>query len=66
VAGTGHDAEAVVRAALAAGFVIRSGAYTSPRFGERFVCITTTVPETDMARFCDALPGIIAGLGRSA
>lgn len=62
VSDTGRDAEALVRGALAAGFVLRSGAYTSQRFGERFVRITLTLPESDVDRFCAVLPGIVAGL----
>jgi aspartate/methionine/tyrosine aminotransferase len=56
VTDTGLDAEAFVRKVLDAGFVIRSGGYTSPRFGDRFVRVTTTVPPSDMARFCSTLP----------
>lgn len=56
VTGTGLDAEAFVRKVLDTGFVIRSGAYTSPRFGNRFVRVTTTVPPSDMTRFCSTLP----------
>lgn len=55
VTGTGLDAEAFVTKVLDAGFVIRSGAYTSPRFGNRFVRVTTTVAPSDMARFCSTL-----------
>jgi aspartate/methionine/tyrosine aminotransferase len=55
VTGTGLDAEAFVRRVLDAGFVIRSGGYTSPRFGDRFVRVTTTVPQGDMTRFCTTL-----------
>ena len=56
---TGRTAEEVVSSALDAGFVIRSGGYTSPRFGNRFVRITTTVPVADMERFCAALPSLL-------
>jgi histidinol-phosphate aminotransferase len=59
VTGSGRSAEDIVNIALAAGFVIRSGGYTSPRFGERFVRITTTVPVADMTRFCEALPALL-------
>jgi aspartate/methionine/tyrosine aminotransferase len=59
VTGTGRTAEDVVSMALDAGFVIRSGGYTSPRFGDRFVRITTTVATADMQRFCEALPGLL-------
>ena len=56
VTGTSLDAEAVVRAVLRAGFVIRTGAYTSEKFGERFIRVTTTVPTDHISRFCDAFP----------
>ena len=56
------DAEAFVRKVLDAGFVIRSGAYTSPRFGDRFVRITTTVPPSDMTRFCSTLPSLFPSM----
>ena len=56
VIGTGHDSEAVVRAVLDEGFVIRSGNYTSEIYGPNFVRVTTTVPDEDVRRFCDALP----------
>lgn len=56
VTGTGQDSEAVVRAVLDEGFVIRSGNYTSDLYGPNFVRVTTTVPDDDVRRFCDALP----------
>ncbi len=56
VTGTGRDSEAVVRAVLDEGFVIRSGNYTSDLHGPRFVRVTTTVPAGDVDRFCEALP----------
>jgi len=61
VAGTGRTAEQVVASALQDGFVVRSGAYTSPRFGDRFLRVTTTVPTAAIEKFCAALPGILAG-----
>jgi aspartate/methionine/tyrosine aminotransferase len=66
VSGTGHDAEAVVRAGLDVGFVIRSGVYTSKRYGNEFVRITTTVPSENVVRFCELFPGVIRQLGRAA
>jgi aspartate/methionine/tyrosine aminotransferase len=56
VTGMGIEAEAVVRRTLEAGFVIRSGAYTSENFGERFIRVTTTVPTDHIERFCRAFP----------
>lgn len=53
---SGRDAETVVKAAMSAGFVIRSGGYTSKQFGNQFVRVTTTVPTEDMTKFCEAFP----------
>lgn len=66
VSGTGADAEQVVRSLLSAGFVVRSGDYTSPRFGAQFVRITTSIPENDVERFCAALPQSIDRLRKVA
>jgi aspartate/methionine/tyrosine aminotransferase len=56
---TGSRAEDIVRSTLEAGFVIRSGAYTSQEFGERFVRVTTTVPTENVERFCKAFPAAV-------
>lgn len=66
VTDTGHDAETVVNAMLNAGFIIRSGAYTSPRFGNRFVRVTTTVPPADVEAFCAVLPQAVESLAKAA
>jgi aspartate/methionine/tyrosine aminotransferase len=66
VTGTGVDSEQVVRGILDAGFVIRSGRYTSPRFGEKFVRITTSIPANEVDQFCAALPRSIAKLRQVA
>ncbi len=60
VTGTGCDAEEVVRRTLSAGFVIRSGVYTSQRFGNSFIRVTTTVPTEHIEKFCQAFPVAIA------
>ncbi len=65
VTGTGRTSEEVVKAVLDSGFIIRSGGYTSPRFGQRFVRITTTIPPEHVDMFCAAAPGTIAAI-RSA
>lgn len=57
---TGLSAEEVVRRTLDAGFVIRSGGYTSERFGHMFVRVTTTVPTDHVDRFCKAFPTAVA------
>jgi histidinol-phosphate/aromatic aminotransferase/cobyric acid decarboxylase-like protein len=59
VTNSGFEAEAVVRRTLEAGFVIRSGAYTSTKFGERFIRVTTTVPTDHIQRFCNAFPSVL-------
>lgn len=61
VTGTGRTAEEVVASALGHGFVLRSGLYTSPRFGDRFLRLTTTVPTSAVEKLCAALPDIVAG-----
>jgi aspartate/methionine/tyrosine aminotransferase len=61
----GCNSEQVVRATLETGFVIRSGAYTSDRFGSRFVRITTSIPPDEVKRFCAAFPKTIAALRRA-
>ncbi len=66
VSGTGRGAEDVVAAVLNGGFVIRSGGYTSPRFGNEFVRVTTTVPTADVSRFCEMLPSVLNKLLRAA
>ena len=60
VLGTGCDAEEVVRRTLNAGFVIRSGGYTSRRFGNSFIRVTTTIPTEHIEKFCEAFPVAIA------
>ena len=59
VTGTGRTAEQVVASALQHGFVLRSGLYTSPNFGDRFLRLTTTVPTDAVERLCAALPDIL-------
>ena len=59
VAGAGLDAEDVVRETLESGIVIRSGGYTSQRFGSRFVRVTTTVPPAHIERFCAVFPDAV-------
>lgn len=59
VTGTGVGAEDIVRSTLDAGFVVRSGAYTSQQFGERFIRVTTTVPGEHVERFCRAFPSAV-------
>ena len=60
VSGTGVDAEAVVKAVLDRGIVIRSGGYTSANSGNRFIRVTATVPEEHIERFCSVFPEAVA------
>lgn len=59
VSGTGRSSEDFVSAALKEGFVLRSGNYTSPRFGNQFIRITTTVDPDDVTKLCGTLPQIM-------
>jgi len=60
VTGTGVGAEAIVKAVLDRGIVIRSGGYTSDGFGDRFVRVTATVPAEHIERFCGIFPDAVA------
>ena len=40
--------------------MIRQGGYHSARFAERFVKISTSVPEEWVERLCELLPGAVA------
>lgn len=60
VSGTGCTSEEVVKAVLDSGFIVRSGGYTSPRFGDQFIRITTTIPPEHIDKFCAAAPATIA------
>ena len=58
VAGMGCSAEDIVKEVLEAGIIIRAGGYASPRFGNKFLRITTTVPTEHVTRLCEVLPEI--------
>ncbi len=51
--------EALVAAYQAEGIMIRQGTYHTQRFGDRFVKISLTVPESWCDRFCELLPAMI-------
>ena len=38
---------------------------TSRRYADRFVKVSTTVPERDARRFCDLLPDVEGARGRA-
>lgn len=48
--------EALCQAMAERQIMIRQGSYHTPRFGDRFVKVSTTVPEDWIDAFCDALP----------
>lgn len=46
--------------------LIRQGAYHTPTFGDRFIKVSTTVPEFWVDEFCDRLPAIAkAAIGKN-
>lgn len=56
VQGLGCTSEDLVSAILDLGVVVRSGNYTSTRFGDAFLRVTTTVPPDQVDRFVEILP----------
>ncbi len=56
----GSHPSALVEAARRRGVMIRQGTYHKARLGERFVKISTSVPEEWVERFCRLLPDIVA------
>jgi aspartate/methionine/tyrosine aminotransferase len=52
----GITPEALCAAYQTRGIMIRQGTYHTPRFGHRFVKVSTTVPESWADAFCSALP----------
>ncbi|MGQ0534540.1 MAG: pyridoxal phosphate-dependent aminotransferase [Methanobacteriota archaeon] len=60
VSGTGVAPEAIQKALLFDHKVfVRSGNYVSPKFGDRFVRVSFSVPPTECRRFCDAFPRVV-------
>lgn len=55
----GVKPEALVAAYQAEGIMIRQGTYHTKRFGDRFVKISLTVPESWCDRFCELLPAMV-------
>ncbi len=51
--------EALAAVMAQRGIMIRQGAYHTPRFGSRFVKVSTTVPTAWIDAFCRELPGAI-------
>lgn len=51
--------EALAEAARREGLMIRAGAYHTARFGDRFVKVSTTVPEAWAERFAERLPALV-------
>ncbi|MGI4951594.1 MAG: pyridoxal phosphate-dependent aminotransferase [Janthinobacterium lividum] len=52
--------EALVACFNRHGIMIRQGTYHTARFGDRFVKVSTSVPEPWAERFCTLLPGLAA------
>ena len=55
----GVKPEALVAAYQTEGIMIRQGTYHTQRFGDRFVKISLTVPESWCDKFCELLPAMI-------
>ena len=55
----GIKPEALAAVFAERGIMIRQGAYHTPRFGPRFIKVSTTVPTQWMDAFCEQLPAAI-------
>jgi len=55
----GITPEALVTAMRSVDIMIRQGTYHTPRFGHRFVKVSTTVPEAWADAFCAHLPKMV-------
>ena len=55
----GVTPEALVTAYQGKGVMIRQGSYHTKRFGDRFVKVSLTVPESWADRFCELLPEMV-------
>ena len=62
VSGAGIDANGLVRQMQTHKISIRSGSYGSPRFGQRFFRVTSTVPMDHVAAFAEAFPKAVEAL----
>ena len=60
VSAAGIAPETLCELYLEHGIMIRQAGYQSKRFADRFVKVSTTVPETDAKRFCALLPELAA------
>lgn len=58
--GAGIRPEALVEAARRKDLMIRQGTYHTARFGDRFVKVSTSVPEAWADRFVELLPALVA------
>jgi aspartate/methionine/tyrosine aminotransferase len=59
----GIQPEALAAVYAQRGIMIRQGAYHTPRFGSRFVKVSTTVPTTWVDAFCSFLPEAVKAAG---
>ena len=62
VTGAGIDAGALVQELRSHKISVRSGRYGSPRFGERFFRVASTVPMDHVAAFAEAFPEAVEAL----
>ncbi len=60
VSAAGISPDALVALYRAEGIMIRQAGYQSRRYADRFVKVSTTVPEWQARRFCDLLPKLAA------
>jgi histidinol-phosphate aminotransferase len=60
----GFRPEALAAVFAERGIMIRQGSYHTPRFGSRFVKVSTTVPTEWVDTFCDYLPAAIEAARR--
>ena len=57
--GSGVRPEALVAAYGERGIMIRQGSYHTPTFGDRFVKVSTSVPQAWVEEFVDLLPAMV-------
>ena len=56
---TGVRPEALVACYQKGGFLIRQGAYHTPKFGDRFIKVSTSVPAAWVEEFAALLPQML-------
>ena len=66
VSAAGIESEALCEVYLRRKFLIRHAGYHSRRYADRFIKVTTTVPESWIEEFCDLLPEMVRAAGRTS